>query len=266
MKAKTKPRKVDRALLQHPSFPLSSKYDSNWIIENSMGPNVLWLTEWLCQELKLKPGMKVLDLGCGRAISSIFLAKEFGVTVWASDLRVKANDNWERIKKAGFEDKVFPLDADARDLPYTHDFFDCIMCIDSYIYFGTDDLYLDYLSKFIKKSGYLAVVVPGLVSEFPSGRLPKHLKNFWGQDCWSWHTLDWWKNLWEKTGLVSIKNADSMPNFWKLYLNWKLAQEKANTNPWPDDIKVIKEDRGEYIGLHRLIARRKEIIEIPTAE
>lgn len=266
MKTKINPRKVDKALLKHPNFPISSKYDSNWIIENSMGPNVLWLTEWLCQELNLKPGMKILDLGCGRAISSIFLAKEFGVTVWASDLWVAAGDNWEKIKKAKLEDKVFPVDSDARDLPYAHEYFDCIICIDSYIYFGTDDLYLDYILKFINKSGHLAIVIPGLTQSFHKGLLPKHLESFWGQDCWSWHILDWWKNLWKKTGLVTIEKADSLPNFWELYLNWKLAQEKANVNLWPNDIKVLKEDRGKYIGLHRLIARKNKTIEIPTAE
>jgi ubiquinone/menaquinone biosynthesis C-methylase UbiE len=41
-----------------------------------MGPNPLWLTEWLCELMDLRPGMRVLDLGCGRAPSSIFLAFE----------------------------------------------------------------------------------------------------------------------------------------------------------------------------------------------
>jgi len=59
-----------------------------------MGPNSLWLTEWLCEAIDLKPNMRVLDLGCGKAISSVFLAKEFGVQVWAYDLWIKATDNW----------------------------------------------------------------------------------------------------------------------------------------------------------------------------
>ena len=29
--------------------------------------------------------MRVLDLGCGRAMSSIFLRREFGVQVWATE-------------------------------------------------------------------------------------------------------------------------------------------------------------------------------------
>ena len=63
-------------------FPRSSKYDPAWVIENEMGPNVLWLTEFLCEALDLTPGMRVLDLGCGKALSSIFLAREFKVQVF----------------------------------------------------------------------------------------------------------------------------------------------------------------------------------------
>ena len=56
-------------------FPRSNKYDSDWIIKNQMGLNPLWLTEWLCEKMPLTSGMRVLDLGCGKALSSIFLAK-----------------------------------------------------------------------------------------------------------------------------------------------------------------------------------------------
>ena len=54
-------------------FPRSAAYDLEWVFENQMGPNVLWLTESLAHSMELKPGMRVLDLGCGRALSSIFL-------------------------------------------------------------------------------------------------------------------------------------------------------------------------------------------------
>ena len=92
-------------------FPRSAEYDPEWVIENMMAPNVLWLTESLSQMMDLEPGMRVLDMGCGRAISSIFLAKEFDLQVWATDLWVEASDNWERIRAAGVEDQVFPSPA-----------------------------------------------------------------------------------------------------------------------------------------------------------
>lgn len=88
------------AMLRLNEFPLSAKYDAEWVLADEIGPNALWLTEALCQVMMLKPGMRVLDMGCGKAMSSIFLAREFGVQVWATDLWISATDNWQRVCEA----------------------------------------------------------------------------------------------------------------------------------------------------------------------
>ena len=68
-------------------FPRSSQYQPEWVLASaSGGANALWLTEWFTSAMELRPGMRVLDLGCGRASSSIFLRREFGAQVWAADL------------------------------------------------------------------------------------------------------------------------------------------------------------------------------------
>lgn len=105
-------------LLTLDQFPRSAGYDLEWILENQMGPNVLWLTESLTQVMELKPGMRVLDMGCGKALSSIFLAKEFDAQVWATDLWIKANENWQRVCAADMQQQVFPIHAEAHDLPF----------------------------------------------------------------------------------------------------------------------------------------------------
>jgi len=75
-------------------FPRSSQYHPEWVMANaSGGANSLWVTEWLTTALDLRPGMRVLDLGCGRASSSIFLRREIGVQVWATDLWFSASEN-----------------------------------------------------------------------------------------------------------------------------------------------------------------------------
>ena len=38
-------------------FPRSKKYDLQWMVEDQMGPNVVWLAEALTQVMELKPGM-----------------------------------------------------------------------------------------------------------------------------------------------------------------------------------------------------------------
>lgn len=249
-------------LLRAPQFPRSAHYDPQWIIKNEMGPNALWLTEWLCQALDLRPGMRVLDMGCGNALSSIFLAKEFGVQVWATDLWIKPTDNFTRIREAGLADRIYPIHAEARALPYADGFFDAIVCVDSYIYYGTDDLYLQYFARFVRPGGQIGIVIPGLMKEF-DGPLPEHLVPFWGndrwhQDCWSWHTATWWRRLWERSGLMQIEIADTMPDGWRMYLQWKQTLSAAGVNKWPHDIDVLKADSGRYIGFVRLVGRLRE--------
>jgi hypothetical protein len=36
-------------------FPRSNRYDPDWVKKNQMGPSALWLTEWLCEKITIKP-------------------------------------------------------------------------------------------------------------------------------------------------------------------------------------------------------------------
>ena len=51
-----------------------------------MGPHPLWLLEDLHHDVMLNESMRVLGLGCGKGATSVFLALEFEVEVWAVDL------------------------------------------------------------------------------------------------------------------------------------------------------------------------------------
>jgi len=233
-------------------FPRSSKYHPDWVLANaSGGANVLWLTEWLTSAMDLRPGMRVLDLGCGRASSSIFLRREFGVEVWAADLWFSAAENLERIRDAGVEDGVFPIHADARALPCAPDFFDAIVSVDSFYYYGTDDLYLNYLARFVKPGGLLGVAGAGLTREI-EGALPDHLREWWGQDAWAFHSASWLRRHWERTGIVDIDVADTMPEGWQLWLDWHRAVAPDNAV----EIKAIETDHGNTMGYVRAVGRR----------
>lgn len=233
-------------------FPRSSKYHPEWVLASaSGGANSLWLTEWLAESLDLQPGMRVLDVGCGRASSSIFLHREFGVQVWATDLWFSVSENIQRIRDAGVEGGVFPIQADARSLPFAPEFFDAIVAIDSFIYFGTDDLYLNYLTRFVKPGGAMAIVGAGLMQEF-DGAVPEHLTQWWTQDLWCLHSAAWWRRHWERTGLVDIERADTMQEGWKRWLDWHRVLAPDNRA----EIGALEADAGRYLGYVRLVARR----------
>ncbi len=235
-------------------FPRSSQYHPDWVIASaSGGANVLWVTEWLTDALDLRPGMRVLDLGCGRAASSIFMRREFGVQVWATDLWFSASENVQRIRDAGVEDGVFPIRADARTLPFARDFFDAIVSLDSFPYYGTDDLYLNYLARFVKPGGPIGIAGAGLMEEFgPS--VPDHLRQWWTHDLWCLHSADWWRRHWERTGIMDVDLADSMPDGWQRWLDWHRVVAPDNAS----EIAALEADRGRWLGYVRLIGRRRD--------
>lgn len=246
----------DRLLSEQ--FPRSSLYHPEWVIAHaSGGANSLWLTEWLTTAMLLRPGMRVLDLGCGRACSSIFLHREFGVQVWATDLWTSASENQQRIRDAGAGDGVFPLHADAHSLPFAGEFFDAIVCIDAFPYFGTDSLYLNYLAHFVKPGGQIGVASAGMVQEI-EGHLPEHLRVWWTQDFWAFHSASWWRRHWERTGIVDVDVADSLPDGWQFWLDWHHAVAPDNAT----EIKAVETDAGRYLGYVRLVGRRRDGVKL----
>jgi SAM-dependent methyltransferase len=238
-------------------FPRSSNYHPEWIKASvSGGANPLWLTEWLTQRLNLKPGMRVLDLGCGRAMSSIFLHQEFGVQVWAADLLFSVSENYQRVQDAGMENDVFPILADARNLPFPAAFFDVIISIDSFFYYGTDDLYLNNLARFLKPGGQVAIAGAGLMQEILS-TVPDHLREWWTADLWCLHSAQWWQRHWERSGILKIEVADTLPDGWRWWQKWH--QEIAPDNSV--EIEALKADAGRYLGYVRVIGRKESDIQ-----
>jgi SAM-dependent methyltransferase len=239
--------------LLSPHFSRSNAYHPDWIKAGvSGGANPLWLTEWLCSALDLKPGMRVLDLGCGRAMSSVFLRREFGVQVWATDLWFNPTENLQRVRDAGVDDGVFPIHADARSLPFANGFFDAIVSIDSFFYYGTDEHYLSSVLRFVKPGGVLAIAGAAVVQEI-TGPVPDHLKAWWEPGLWCLHSAGWWRRHWEKTGLVEVELADHMPDGWQRWLDWHRVIAPDNAV----EISAIEADRGEHIGYARCVARRR---------
>lgn len=240
-------------MLQNDRFPRASRYHPDWITTHaSGGANALWMTEWLTESLDLRPGMRVLDLGCGRACSSIFLHREFGVQVWATDLWFSAAENIERIRDAGAADSVFPLHLDARSLPFAPGFFDAITCIDAYPYFGTDDLYLNYLANFVKPDGPIGIAGAGLVREI-DGDVPEYLKAWWSPDFVAFHSADWWRRHWQRTGLVNLEVVETMPEGWKLWLDWHRVIAPDNAT----EIEAVAADAGRTLGYVKVVGRRR---------
>jgi cyclopropane fatty-acyl-phospholipid synthase-like methyltransferase len=249
--------KEESSAVHRAFFPLSSKYDKGWIKKNSLGENVLYNLESLCEVMKFKEGMRVLDLGCGKAVSAIFLAKEFGVQVWAADQYISPTENYERIKEMNCESSVFPLKVNAKELPFPQDFFDAIIVVDSYMYFGTDEKFTPYLCQFLKPGGHIGIVDICFNKEINYlAEVPEFMKPHYRDKWYFVHSLEWWVKLWEKTGHLKILNSEILPQ--NEFIKSEYIVDFSDSKN-PDAIaEALERDKEGLINIFRLIAQRSE--------
>ncbi len=229
-------------------------------MDNAMGPHPLWLTEYLVEAFNLKPGMRVLDIGSGKGMTSVFLAREFGVQVYSVDFDewegwTSPEMRWKNAREYGVEDLIIPIKADARKLPFAQGFFDAIVCVNTYMYFGMEDSYLEYILKVLRQGGQLGVILSGYMKDVTNG-VPHYLHRFLGDELWTWQSFSWWKDLWEKTGLVSMNAADTLPDGCSLWLRWDQALLDSGKSKFGDETEFFKLDNGAYMGFIRLVSTK----------
>ncbi len=246
-------------LVRPETYPLSSRYDPAWLLELDMGPHPLWLLEDLARDLDLRQGMRVLDLGSGKGATSVFLAREFGVEVFAADLWVAPEDAAAVFDEAGVSDRVHAIKAEAHTLPFAREYFDAIICVDAYEYFGTADSYLPYIAGFLKPGGQIAIATPGMTREVREiGHIPRHIKDVFGWEALAWHTADWWRFQWEITDLVTVTSARLQKDGWRDWLLW--ARVLMDFGPRQDagrkTVDVLEADRGEFLSFALVTARK----------
>jgi SAM-dependent methyltransferase len=174
-----------------------------------------------------------------------------------------ARRNWKRIKEAGVEADMIPMRLEAHTLPFAAAFFDAIVSIDAYHYFGTDALSLSHLAQFLAPGGRIGVVSPGVLTEIEDGP-PAHLEPYWDPDFSTFHMPAWWQRHWERCGKVDVEIADSVPDGWRLWLRWSQACLQAKAAATPDGLEwaareseMLRIDNGRTLGFTRLVARKR---------
>lgn len=222
----------------------ADKYDKDFLRENMMGPNSMKILEELLKDFNLDSSMRVLDLGCGRGLTSVFLAREYGVQVFALDLWIAATDNFERFKKAGVENLVVPIHADALNMPFADGYFDAVISVDSYHYVGNNDsFFTEKVRPLIKEGGLAAIAFPGMKYEVKNN-IPEEMKHFWEEEALEmWHSADWWKPKFEnELNNLKIWEMSCFDEAWKDWLE--------TDNPYAvEDRAMMSADNGRYMNL-----------------
>lgn len=233
----------------------SKAYESKDWMEKIMGPNPMKLTEELMRNHKIPEGSRICDLGSGQGLTSIFLAKEYGFTVYAADLWSDPAENQKFFDAQGVpREQLIPVKADATNLPFEKEFFDGVVSVDSYNYFGRDPLYLDEkLLPFVKPGGYLYFVIPGMKKDLHEDLPPELLLSWTPEQLDYMHDLCYWRDLLSQTQgaeLLEIKETEGNEELWQ---DW-LAQENEYAI---NDRKSIEAGAGKYLNFMKMVLQKK---------
>lgn len=205
---------------------LSEKYKSLFNAEHLMGPNGIRLLEEMLEHYPLKRGLRLLDLGCGKGLTSLYLAKETNAMVFATDLWISATDNYKRFTEWQIANQVIPLHADANDLPFANDYFDAIICIDAFHYVGTQPHFFEKkILPLLKPNGVAILAIPGLKEEIHGCEPEIILEWLAGEESefHLFHSREWWLNHLGKSDAFDIVQHFDLQCFEAAWNDWFLS-------------------------------------------
>ena len=236
-------------------YSKSEKYNSPELQAKIMGPNPVKLEEELLLDHRIPEGAVVCDLGSGQGLTSVFLAKEYGFTVYAADLWSDPEENRKFFDAMGLDrGQIIPVKADAADLPFEKEFFDAVVSTDSYNYFGRDPRFLDEkLLPFVKSGGYIYIAIPGMKKDCHNALPPELLLSWTPEQLDYLHDTDYWRKI---TGecrgaeVLSVKEMESNEEVWA---DW-LRQENEYAI---GDRKAMEAGGGKYLNFIAIVLKKK---------
>ena len=236
-------------------YPLSEKYNTPALMAKIMGPNPVKLEEELLTGHRIPEGSLVCDLGSGQGLTSVFLAREYGFTVYAADLWSEPEDNRRFFAQMGLTDaQVLPVKADASALPFAPETFDALVSIDSYHYFGRDPAFHDEkLLPFIKEGGYVYIAIPGMKRDCHDSLPPELLLSWTPEDLETMHDAAYWRAMVSKSRNAEVLDVSEMESNEEVWADW-LRQE----NPYAvGDRKSMNAGAGKYLNFVKIVLRKK---------
>ncbi len=226
--------------------------NKDFLKQNLMGPNVILLAAEALDKAPIGSAERILDLGCGTGLSSMYLAENSKATVYAMDLWIHSTENFKRFVEFGFEKRIVPIHADANDTPFADDFFDAAYSFDSYHYFGRNYEYLDkHLAPLVKKGGSIVIVIPGLKQELDY--LPDEMAMSWTkEDIDTIRSLEYWRDIFSKSKLTEISSITEMDCYEVSWKDWL-----ATDNPYAvSDRPAMEAGAGKYMNLICAVLKR----------
>lgn len=195
--------------------------------------------DFVCQQLKLAPGMKVLDIGCGWGSFAKFAAEKYGAQVIGITL------SRQQLELGRSLCSGLPVELRLEDYRDLHGSFDCVVSLGMFEHVGSQNYrtFFNVAHRALREAGYLFLATIGSNTSvrmtdpwieryiFPNSHVPSTTQietalrgRFRVQEWQNWGPdydrtlMAWFHNVETNWDRLKAKYSERFHRMWKFYL------------------------------------------------
>lgn len=199
----------------------------------------------LINALKLKAGMRVLEVGAGSGQVAAILAKYWGVSVITLE-------PWESLKviqdfaaEQGVGNDVLAMNTNAKHMPFPDESFDAVFGIGSFFMIDEREQALKEIIRVTRKAGYIGIAEPMCTINPVPSELDKY-EIFISYEKWL-RSLNWNCDLFRNNGLTVSEEY-----YFSEAYQWMID----NFRYYDGEKDFILEDNGRWLSLGLVVGQK----------
>jgi ubiquinone/menaquinone biosynthesis C-methylase UbiE len=199
----------------------------------------------LINALKLKAGMRVLEIGAGTGQVATILAKNWGVSIVTLEPWGSLKDIQDFATEHGVENEVLAINANAKLIPFPDESFDAVFGIGSFFMIDEREQALKEIIRVTRKAGHIGIAEPMCTTNPIPSELGKY-EIFNSYKKWL-RSLKWNCDSYQNQGL-SVTEKYYFPEAYQ----WMID----NFRYYDGEKDFILEDNGRWLSLGLIVGQK----------